>query len=525
MKKLIVYLLLFIAASCQKNVPQGQADLEAVDVSIDLTKVKNDRVSVSIHPRHFDKDTVQYYLPKIVQGTYEISDYGKFIDDLRATDAEGNELLTQKTDENTWMITNARNLNKITYWVNDTYDVEKSQTTTPGYPSGTNIDTNIFVLNLQGFIGYFDNSTEVPYHIAITAPSNLEHVTPLQKVSTITEDQSVVDTYMASRYFNITDKPIIYGHLDIEEFDVKNVKITLCVYSPTRQHKAQALKDKIAETITAQKSYLGDLSSTKTYDIYIYLTEEKTDAERKYGALEHTTSTLVVFPEEIASEELINQSADIIAHEFFHTVTSLRIHSEKIHFFRYNIPTFSQHIWFYEGVTEYFSEHFRVQQQLISPEDYLDKIERQIYVSGHFDDSLSFTELSAHIIDQPYADNFINVYFKGPLIAMCVDILIREESEGERNIISVMKELSVKYGEDKYFNDDNFINELSTMTFPIVGEFLNTHVVNGNPIDYGYFLNKVGLTVVKQDSQKVELVKVKNPSDEQLLLKDNWLNK
>ena len=108
---------------------------------------------------------------------------------------------------------------------------------------------------------------------------------------------------------------------------------------------------------------------------------------------------------------------------------------------------------------------------------------------------------------------------------MCVDILIREGSEGERDMLSVMEELSVKYGEDKYFNDDNFINELSAMTYPTVGEFLSTHVVSGNPIDYDYFLNKVGLTVVEQDSQKVELVKVENPSDEQLSLKDNWLNK
>ena len=254
-KPIICLLILFITASCQKNIPQKQADVDVINVSIDLTEVKNDQVPVSVDFRPFNRDTVRYYLPKIVQGTYEISDYGKFVDNFRATDTEGNELLVQKTDENTWVIANARNLNEITYWVNDTYDVEESQTTTPGYPSGTNIDTNIFVLNLQGFIGYFDNLTEVPYHIAVTAPSDLENVTPFQEVSTtLTEGHSVVDTYKASRYFDVTDKPIVYGHLDIEEFDVQNVEVTLCVYSPTHQHEAQALKDKIAESMTAQKS-------------------------------------------------------------------------------------------------------------------------------------------------------------------------------------------------------------------------------------------------------------------------------
>ncbi|MEI9808089.1 MAG: hypothetical protein WDO16_09555 [Bacteroidota bacterium] len=222
---------------------------------------------------------------------------------------------------------------------------------------------------------------------------------------------------------------------------------------------------------------------------------------------------------------MATEVTDIVSHEFFHTITPLNIHSEKIHFFNYNTPAFSEHLWFYEGVTEYFTNHFQVSQKLISPGDYFDRIKRQLNVSGKFNDSLSFTELSAHILEEPYSTNFINLYFKGPLIAMCIDILIREESNGTRNMLSLTKELSEKYGKDNYFKDDQFIREVTAMTYPSVGDFLNTHVSGGQPIDYRFYLNKAGLEIEKKGAEIIRLVKSKKATAKQLALLDNWLTK
>ena len=43
---------------------------------------------------------------------------------------------------------------------------------------------------------------------------------------------------------------------------------------------------------------------------------------------------------------------------------------------------------------------------------------------------------------------------------MCLDILIREGSNGERSLLSLMKELSLKYGQNKPFVDDDIIDEI-----------------------------------------------------------------
>jgi predicted metalloprotease with PDZ domain len=110
---------------------------------------------------------------------------------------------------------------------------------------------------------------------------------------------------------------------------------------------------------------------------------------------------------------------------------------------------------------------------------------------------MSFTVMSENILDEPYASNYYNVYQKGALIGMCVDILMREASNGNRGILSLMKELSNKYGKNKPFEDDKLINEIVSMTYPSLGEFFSTHVIGTTPIDYKKFFNKVGVEIVE----------------------------
>jgi len=189
---------------------------------------------------------------------------------------------------------------------------------------------------------------------------------------------------------------------------------------------------------------------------------------------------------------------DVVAHEFFHIVTPLSVHSEDVHYFDFHQPTFSKHLWMYEGVTEYFAQHFQVHQGLMTDAEFYEQIMSKIGISKYFDDSMSFTTMSENILDKPYADNYINVYQKGALIGMCIDILMREESNGNRSMLSLMKELSNKYGKNKPFVDDNLISEITAMTYPSVGEFLKTNVEGTTPIDYSHFFSKVGLTLAKE---------------------------
>ena len=477
------------------------ATLNPIQTTLNLTKVVDDKVPVTINPGRFTVETVTYRLPRVVQGTYSVSDFGKYVDDFKAIDYKGNALQVVKTDTNTWTISNAVTLDKITYNVNDTFDMETSGggigKEVPFSPAGTNIESTNYVLNLHGFIGYFDSLKTAQYNLDVTAPKTMLKTSALQEKGTKMNDDgvSMTSTYFAPRYFDITDNPMFYGALDVEEFKVGDIKIVLSVYSPNNVHSAEKIKAVMQKMMLAQKAYLGAVNTTPRYDIYLYLSEGKAESPKGFGALEHHTSTVVVLPEAMPDEALAESMIDVVSHEFFHIVTPLSVHSEDVHYFDYNQPTFSKHLWMYEGVTEYFATLFQVNQDLVSEDEFYTKVMGKIKSASAMDDAMSFTEMSENILDEPYAPQYVNVYSKGALIGMCMDIILREESNGNRGILSLMKELSLKYGKNKPFEDNNLIAEITAMTYPSVGAFLNTHVVGGTPINYNDFFAKAGLAL------------------------------
>ncbi|WP_426430447.1 peptidase M61 [Winogradskyella sp. HB-48] len=470
-----------------------------IETALDLTAVVDDKVPVTINPGRFTTETVTYRLPRVVQGTYSVSDFGRYVDDMKAIDYNGNELEVSKVDTNTWTISDATKLDKLTYYVNDTFDIESTGGIggeNPFSPAGTNIEEDNYVLNLHGFIGYFDSLKNNQYALDVTAPATFVRTSALEDrgMKSSPDGKSITSSYFAQRYFEITDNPMMYGKLDVEEFMVGDIKIVLSVFSPNKVHTAASQKETVYKMMQAQKNYLGDINSTARYDIYLYLSDGSETAPKGMGALEHHTSTVVVLPESSSKEGLAASIIDVVAHEFFHIVTPLSVHSEDVHYFDYNKPTFSKHLWMYEGVTEYFAQHFQVYEGLVEPADFYNTIMGKIATSKNLDDAMSFTVMSENVLEQPYASNYYNVYMKGALIGMCIDILMRKESDGNRSMLSLMKELSAKYGKNKPFEDDKLISEITEMTYPSVGEFLKTHVEGDVPINYNEFFEMVGLT-------------------------------
>jgi predicted metalloprotease with PDZ domain len=223
---------------------------------------------------------------------------------------------------------------------------------------------------------------------------------------------------------------------------------------------------------------------------------KKTDA-KGFGALEHNSSTSVVFPEMMPSSALGKQIIDVVSHEFFHIVTPLGVHSNEIHYFDFNTPKMSKHLWMYEGVTEYFANLFQVNQGLITEDAFYKRMLDKIAGAKRMNDTMPFTTMSENVLVEPYKSQYLNVYEKGALIGMCIDIIIREKSNGERGIKDLMQKLTNEYGPKKPFNDSELFGRITALTYPEVGEFLNTYVSGTTPIPYDVYFSKVGIAKAK----------------------------
>lgn len=495
--KRILYSLAFasILWSCKTASPAVTAVAkEQVGVAINLNDVKEDKVLVTITSPKINIDEITYSIPKIVPGTYSVDDYGKYIEDFKAFDSKGNMLPVTKTDDNTWNIKNAKTLVKITYLVNDTFDTEKGG----GFgqndifsPAGTNIDAGKnFMLNMHGFAGYFQDKKDLPYNVSISHPETLWGATSMTDQDASTTN----DVFTTARYAELVENPIMYAKPDYTTFTVDGMEILIGVYSPTGKVTAESITPEMKTMMIAQKTFLGKINATKKYTVLLYLSSMTPTDAKGFGALEHPTATTVVLPEMMPKEELVKSMKDVVSHEFFHIVTPLTIHSKEIHYFDYNTPKMSEHLWMYEGVTEYFANLFQINQGLITEEEFYTRMAEKIEHANAMNDTMPFTTMSANVLTEPYKAQYLNVYEKGALIGMCLDIIIREKSNGERGILDLMQKLSNEYGASKPFNDNELFAKITSFTYPEVGAFLTTYVSGATPIPYETFLAKVGVT-------------------------------
>jgi len=497
MKKLICTLALAAVLVSCKTAQNNAPTINDVNVAIDLVNVNDDKVMVTITPPTFTTETVTFHIPKTVPGTYSEDNYGRFVEDVKAYDAKGNLLTVTKKDDNSWTIADAKKISKITYLVNDSFDVEVSG----GMggkdvfsPAGTNIAAGEnFMINTHGFVGYFEGKSELPYKVTISHPATLWGATSMTDIDASGDK----DVFMTSRYAELVDHPIMYSKPDYTAFKVDDMDILISVYSPNGTYKAADITPAMETMMRAQKKFLGPVNATKKYSVLLYLSDMKKADAKGFGALEHTTSTTVVMPEMMPKAALLEQLKDVVSHEFFHIVTPLTVHSNEIQYFDFNNPKMSEHLWMYEGVTEYFANLFQVNQGLISEEDFYNRMVDKIDQSKRFDEKMPFTTMSKNILDKQYKDSYYNVYLKGALIAMCVDIQMRESSNGEKGILDLMHALSAEYGTKKAFNDAELFAKITSLSYPAIGEFLKTYVSGETPIPYDQYFAKMGVTQAK----------------------------
>lgn len=463
--------------------------------SVDLEKCTDDKLSVELITPEMHTSEVIYRLPKMVPGTYEIYDFGRFVSAFMAMDAAGNALPVEHTDKNSWKISNAQKLARITYKVEDTWDTNIKEKFV-FEPGGSNFESGKnFMLNTHCLFGYFDDMLRLPYTINITHPSSFYGTCSLPDVSY----NGNTDTYSVPDYYRLQDAPMMYNVPDTTVLNVGGAKVIISLYSPNKVTSSRFIADKISEILAAQQQYLGGSLPIKKYAYLIYLTGTQGGSGAS-GALEHSYSSMYFLPE-MEGEQLAQTIVSVSAHEFFHIVTPLSIHAEQIGNFDYNNPRMSEHLWLYEGSTEYAAGLVQVKYGKMSVDDYLRLIENKMAGAAGYNDSLPFTVMSSECLTK-YHDQYNNVYEKGALIGMCLDLKLRSLSKGKYGLQELMQDLSKTYGKERSFKDEELFDQIVKLTYPEIADFFKRYVAGSEPLPIEETLALAGIGFSTQPKEK-----------------------
>ena len=408
MKKIITLFFTFLLSGYAGF---SQSNIKEYQYAVDLTNIVNDRLFVELTVPTLTQSEILFSLPKIIPGTYSIEDYGRYVKDFKAFDKKGKKLKVEKSGVNSWKIKNASKLSKITYWIDDTFDTDKGE---PNIfePAGTNIEPNNVLLNNSGIFGYFDGLKDIPFVFTISRDKDFYGSTGLIAEQTgmtspkldrekIVNVNKRADRFRTSNYDQLVDSPIMYAKADTAIIQVGNTQVLIGSYSPNKKVKAKEIASTVREILMAQKNFLGGQLPVDKYAFIFYWTDKPVTS---YGALEHSYSSVYFMPEQTI-EQVASQLRDIAAHEFFHIVTPLTIHSEQIHQFDFNDPKMSKHLWLYEGVTEYFAGNVQIKYGLISEAEYLEDMRQKMAMADNYLDDVPFTDISQFTLEK-YQDQY-----------------------------------------------------------------------------------------------------------------------
>lgn len=475
---------------------------EAIFYDIDLNDRTGDSFKVRVFVDGLTDANAIFQFAATAPGTYDPLNFGNYVRNLKAYDEDYEPLGVTKISTNQWQLKEPSATAIIEYEMLETWDVVNPVDVIYKM-AGTSIEDDHSLINTFAVMGYPKGLKEKKYIVSIDRPTSWLVGTALPENNN--------GYYVAQDYDHLADSPLLLGELTSATVNIGQTEIGIWTYSATDVNTSADIKDQIEEVIYDARAFLGELP-VENYT-FLYLFEESA------GALEHSYSSVHVL-EEVPADFYASTIKRIAAHEFFHIVTPLNVHSEIIEDFDFVTPTPSRHLWLYEGVTEWAAWMMRYRNHSIDLDNLLTQFEAMRYFDENvYDRSFSLVDISLQSYTTAGGRQFGNIYRRGAIVAALLDIRLLELSNGEKGLRELILELVERYGPQNSFKDDQFFDVIVAMTYPEIEDFIEKYIKGTANLPYQEYFNKIG---IDYDPNTHVFTPISEPTAQQLYLFEKW---
>jgi len=487
------------------------AQRSPIGYAIDVTDRADDRFKVTAWVSGLTPDNAVYQFAATAPGTYQVMDIGRFVRSFEAFDAAGKPVPVEQVSVNQWKLGDAPRVRTVRYAIAETWDTKVDQHEVY-LMCGTSMEKDHVLINPHAVIGYPTGMQARPIRLRIEYPAGWKVGTALER------DRG--GAYLAEDYDHLVDSPILLGRLSEARTSVTGVPVRIFTYSKTDRIKSAQLLGAMDGMLQAAGRFLGTLPVDRYTFLYHF-------EDRPAGAWEHSLSSEYVFQEGEFTDSLGRYVTDIAAHEFFHIVTPLNIHSEIIEHFNFVTPVPSQHLWLYEGTTEWAAHAMQLRSGLKSPEEYLKKVIQKMRIDrANFDSTYSLRELALTSYSDSGQAQYANIYMRGALTAGLLDIRLLELSGGTRGLQDLIADLTRKYGKRRAFPEATLVDTLVAMTYPEIRDFFDRYVWESERLPIAEYYGKLGIRLVEgPDGAPVQFEMDSTATPVQRALREAWLGR
>ena len=387
-----------------------------------------------------------FEMPAWIPGSYMIRDYARHVVSVRA-ESDGRDVLVEKLDKSRWR---AAETSRALTFVLEIFAHDESV-------RGAHLDASHAFFNGTCVFPAVVGQEDIACSVDILAPES-----PLGKgwrVATSmrrdTASEYEFGRYIAADYAELIDHPVEAGQLTIGEFEANGIPHAIAIRGKTRVDMARLCRD----LQTVCEHHMAFLGVPTDFDRYVFLLNAPGSG---YGGLEHRWSSSLICArdnlpargDEGVSDEY-RMFLGLVSHEYFHLWNVKRMKPAAFTPYDLSQEVHTSLLWVFEGITSYYDDLALVRSGMITVDSYLELLgqtitrvqrgagrRRQSIGASSFDAWTKFYKQDANATNA-----IVSYYAKGALVALCLDLKLRNETNDRVSLDDVMKAAWSRWGE------------------------------------------------------------------------------
>ncbi|MEI6761130.1 MAG: peptidase M61 [Betaproteobacteria bacterium] len=402
----------------------------------------------------------QLRLPAWIPGSYLVREFAKQLQNLRCAQG-GRAVAVQQLDKASWRVDcRADAALTVTYEV---YALDNSVRTAwldarRAFFNGTSL-----FLQVQG-------QQDLPHELTLMAHPGQPGWQVATGLTPVKTTRRGFGLYRAVNYDELVDCPVEMGDFWIGTFTAGGIPHRFVVAGAPPSFDGERL---LADTQAICETAIGfwhagqaGAGRAMPHSSYLFMLNAVDDG---YGGLEHRNSTALICtrrdlprlalppavsvaatPEKPAKpvmSEGYTTLLGLISHEYFHTWNVKQLRPAEFATYDYSQENYTELLWFFEGFTSYYDDLLVRRAGLIDDTTYLQLLGKTVnqvmQTPGRKVQSVAQASFDAWVKyyrqDENTPNATVSYYSKGALVALCLDLTLRQE--GRTTLDAVMRGL------------------------------------------------------------------------------------
>ena len=378
-------------------------------------------------------------LPVWIPGSYLVREFSKNLQRLSAQ--QGRRVPLLQLDKHRWRATCRTDRPLVLTYEVCAYDSSVRTAwldASRGFFNGTSV-----CLRVHG-------QEDAPHALEVASTAATAHWSVATGLTPQSIDKRGFGVYAASHYDELVDCPVEMGTFWSGQFTACGVAHRFVVAGAAPSFDGKRLladTQKICET--AIRFWHG--KGKPPIKNYLFMLNAVHDG---YGGLEHRNSTALIcgrrdLPRmgQAPATEGYTTLLGLISHEYFHTWNVKRLRPAEFAGYDYDQENYTQLLWFFEGFTSYYDDLLLRRAGLIDDATYLKLITKTInqvlQTPGRQVQTVAQASFDAWVKyyrqDENTPNATVSYYTKGSLVALCLDLHLRQH--GKATLDDVMRGL------------------------------------------------------------------------------------